>query len=208
MRQPLLPCLLLLGLVAGCAGGYRQSAAHYPWLQKQGRRPADPHRAASPKGAPCFPALTEHPPADGTRRVEQGRPDDQADEVTASCPNAPLLPPPRPAVVHRAISMSALVAHGNTLASDSTDYFSQQPKRWNAKAVAALPVAVAAVGTALLAQSTLLLLAGGALAFALGLIASRQCRDRDERGKGLAIGGMILGAAALFLALVGLLMAA
>ncbi|MCC6839925.1 MAG: hypothetical protein IT230_07190 [Flavobacteriales bacterium] len=104
--------------------------------------------------------------------------------------------------------MSALVAHGNTLASDSTDYFSQQPKRWNAKAVAALPVAVAAVGTALLAQSTLLLLAGGALAFALGLIASRQCRDRDERGKGLAIGGMILGAAALFLALVGLLMAA
>lgn len=208
MRQPLLPCLLLLGLVAGCAGRYRQTAAHYPWLQKQGRRSADPHRAASPEDTHGFPALTEDPPTDGARRVEQGRPEDQANEETASCTHAPLLPPPQPAVVHRANSTAALVAHGNTLVSDSTDYFSRQPKRWNAKAVAALPVAVAAVGTAFLAQSTLLFLAGGALAFALGLIASRQCRDRDERGKGLAIGGMILGAAALLLALMALLWAA
>ena len=36
----------------------------------------------------------------------------------------------------------------------------------------------------------------------------RQCRDRGNRGKGLALAGMILGAAALFICMVGLIMAA
>ncbi|MCO5275890.1 MAG: DUF4190 domain-containing protein [Flavobacteriales bacterium] len=92
-------------------------------------------------------------------------------------------------------------------AVDSVDYYALEDRRWNVKAVAAAPVAIGVVVAAALMRSTPLLLIGGALAFALGLIASRQCRDREERGKGFAMAGMILGGLALFISLMALILA-
>lgn len=95
-----------------------------------------------------------------------------------------------------------------TASDPDTAYYAEQDHRWNAKAIAALPVAVATVVAGIALQSILLLLIGGAVAFTLGLIGSRQCRDREDRGKGFAIAGMALGAAALFFSLMVLIWAA
>lgn len=79
---------------------------------------------------------------------------------------------------------------------------------WNAKAIAALPLGLATLAVGIAAQSIALLLIGGAISFALGLIGSRQSRDRAQRGKGLAIAGMVLGGAALFFSVMVLIWAA
>ncbi len=90
-------------------------------------------------------------------------------------------------------------------ATDSTDYFNPEPRKWNGKAIASLPVAVVVGVLGIALESIPVLLVGGAIAFTLGLIGSRQCRDRRNRGQGLAFSGMILGAAALFFCLLALL---
>ncbi len=95
----------------------------------------------------------------------------------------------------------------HTFLQDTTDYYGEPERRWNAKAIAAGPTGLATVLTGLLAHSMPLLLIGGAIAFTLGLIGSRQCRDRGNRGKGFALAGMILGAFALFFGLMVLILA-
>lgn len=88
-----------------------------------------------------------------------------------------------------------------------TNYVQEAPHHWNAAAIAALPMAITTVFLGLSMASTLILLLGGAVAFTLGLVGSRQCRDRGDRGKGFAIAGMAIGAAAFFLGLIALLLA-
>lgn len=89
-----------------------------------------------------------------------------------------------------------------------TTYFEPQPHRWNAKAVASLPVAVGTVAAAILSQSITVLLLGGAIAFLLALIGGLQCRDRGDRGKGYAIAAMVLSTTALFIGLMVVLLTA
>ncbi len=89
-----------------------------------------------------------------------------------------------------------------------TSYYSLQHHHWNVKAIGSLPIAVATVVIGIATQSIYILLIGGAISFALGLIASRQCRDRGDHGKGFAILAMVLGAAALFFSLMALITAA
>ena len=61
---------------------------------------------------------------------------------------------------------------------------------------------------AVAAHSVPVLVVGGAIAFALGLIGSRHCRDREDRGKGFALAGMVIGAVALFVGLMALILTA
>ena len=89
-----------------------------------------------------------------------------------------------------------------------TAYYFETAHRWNVKAIASLPLAIATVVIGISTQSIYLLLIGGAISFGLGLIGSRQCRDRGDRGKGFGIAGMALGAAALFFSLMVLIWAA
>jgi hypothetical protein len=97
---------------------------------------------------------------------------------------------------------------GKSSLPQDTGYYSFQHHPWNSKAIASLPIAVATVVTGIATQSIYILLIGGAISFALGLVASRQCRDRGDHGKGLVIVAMVLGAAALFFSLMALITAA
>jgi hypothetical protein len=89
-----------------------------------------------------------------------------------------------------------------------TTYYDPPEHRWNAKAIASFPVAIATVIVGLTTQGIYLLLIGGTIAFALGLIGARQCRDRRHRGKGFAMAAMILGGSALFFSVMVLIWAA
>lgn len=206
MRPPFRPVLLLLMCLAlGCAGPARHTAARYTWLQKQGKRP--PARppctvaVAVEVTAPDLPASVASGPADLPPPAEPPL------EWAALGTVIPLAPaPPSAALTPRADHTfpPAVIA---VQASDSTDYFTPEPRKWNGKAIAALPVAVAVAVLGIALESIPVLLVGGAIAFTLGLIGSRQCRDRRNRGQGLAFAGMVLGAAALFFCLVALLVA-
>jgi hypothetical protein len=108
-----------------------------------------------------------------------------------------------------ALSSEVLTNRGSLTSPGRTHaYYTEQDHRWNAKAIASLPLAIATVVIGVASQSIYLLLIGGAISFALGMIGSRQCRDREHRGKGFAIAGMALGAAALFFSLMVLIWAA
>ncbi len=64
---------------------------------------------------------------------------------------------------------------------------------------------ILALALAIPAQSTELLLLGCLGALAVAYVGSRQCRDRDERGAGVAMITMSLAAAGVFIALLALL---
>lgn len=104
-------------------------------------------------------------------------------------------------------SLAGTEDHMKATAQD-TSYYAPEKRRWNVKAISSFPIALTTVIVGIATQSIYLLLIGGAIAFALGLIGSRQCRDREDRGKGFAIAGMALGAAALFFSLMVLIWAA
>ena len=91
---------------------------------------------------------------------------------------------------------------------DTTSYYAPEKHRWNAKAIASLPIAIATVVVGIASQSLFILLAGGVVAFVLGLVSARQCRDREDRGKGFALAAMILGGAAMFFSIMVIIWAA
>ncbi len=193
MRRKLLPFVLLLLVAAqGCAvfKAPPMGQAQYRWMEKRGEpqlsapdqtmaRANREAREAEPAWAQPGPEVhADNGPARPTTRKE--------DRSREPVPFAPCVEPA-------------------TAAQDTGDYYSEQFRHVNAKAVVAAPVGVATVVTGIGLHSIPILLVGGVIAFTLGLVASRQCRDRGDKGKGWALVGMILGAAALFLGLMVLL---
>jgi hypothetical protein len=171
------------------------SGARYDWLRKQGiverheKAPAvDPKRGAvaeaiRPQPVPLAAHLPE--PVDASITASAN--------IAGDPSTCPVIAPEQPASTLRRMAPTC---------QDTTDYFEEEPRTWNAKAIAAAPVAAATLALGFGLQSVIILLVGGAIAFTLGLIGSRQCRDRGNRGKGFALSGMIIGGAALFLSLV------
>lgn len=196
--------LLLLTTFAGCSAP--RHAARYTWLNKQGVPPAAkqaPERQV-PQAA-VLRAATASPASPKLLAI--------ANTSTGMVPTASVNGAPGPAQFPARTPLQNTRAPLPLLqalppADPDTSYYNGEDRHWNAKAIAALPVAVATVVIGITLQSTLILLIGGAIAFTLGLIGSRQCRDRKNRGKGFAIAGMALGAAALFLSIVALILAA
>src|SRR5690606_16919862 len=181
-------------------GGARQ-APKYAWLRKQGPVPAT--------SRPAIPS-PEIPVQSG-----QTGPEGEADRAPAFAQAQGTV---LPAVAQRSTDAVAYTGRHLLLAPQQVmpdrgpaqEYVlsAEETRPWNAKAIAALPLGLATVLVGIASQSIYLLLVGGAIAFALGLIGSRQCRDRGDRGKGLAIAGMALGAAALFFSVMVLIWAA
>lgn len=170
--------VLLAALATGCAG----TRSQYGWLRKQGAVEAT--RPIAPADTTTVEASTfpEAPPA-GDAPVLAST--DGADMALAIAPSAEHIAGPTHPVAPPVLEQD-------------TAWYAPQPRPWNAKAIASLPVAVATVVTAIAAESIPILLIGGALAFVLALIGGLQCRDRLERGKGFAVAAMILATAALF----------
>ena len=197
----LFPVLVVLSV--GCTG--TRHAAKYAWLRKQGpvlssERPLEPRLQT---GTPT--------PASAELIVEQDQ-DPLASLISANAFALDFRKHPLsgttvmdPALMY---SAPAPATHLNPTSEQDSAYYSAEPRRWNLKALSALPIALTTVIVGIASQSIYLLLIGGAIAFVLGLIGSRQCRDRGDRGKGFAIAGMALGAAALFFSLMVLIWAA
>lgn len=177
------------------------SGARYGWLRKQGtveRHEKAPARAQTGGATEeairhlPLPLAVHHPePADASITASADIPGDPS--------TRPMIAPQQPDHTLRRMAPTS---------QDTTDYFEEEPRTWNAKAIAAAPVAAATLVLGFGLQSVIILLVGGAIAFTLGLIGSRQCRDRGNRGKGFALAGMIIGGAALFLSLVVFIVAA
>lgn len=185
-------------------GPLLRQGRQYTWLQREGPiagRTAQPrHPAAKPSAMPLDPPREWALP-------EPDRPQqDPAAAATASTTPSLVGTKELEADPGRGTAWVPARPH-QTFLQDTTDYYGEPERRWNAKAIAAAPAGLATVLAGLLAHSIPLLLIGGAIAFALGLIGSRQCRDRGDRGKGLALVGMILGAFALFFGLMVLILA-
>lgn len=122
----------------------------------------------------------------------------------------PTLPPPsadRP-ILATALPLADRDQPRLTWANDSTDYYEDADRRWNIKGLAAAPIGAGTLIAGIALHSIPIMLIGGAVALALGLIASRQCRDKGNRGKAFAMVGMILGAFAFFFGLMVLTWAA
>lgn len=106
------------------------------------------------------------------------------------------------------IDCSHTAVHTPSSAVQDSSYYAPEKHPWNAKAIASLPIAIGTVVVGIASQSIFILLAGGVVAFVLGLVSARQCRDREDRGKGFALAAMILGGAALFFSIMVLIWAA
>ena len=186
----------------GCSTG--RHAAHYGWLRKQGPV-KEAQRPVIHGGEEAAAALeTNQPPdPDPVPALEAVANGPQSVELNLA---ATVRAEPKTFLSAAKEEPFQLVTALQT--RPDTGYFDEHAKRWNAKAVAALPAAIAALTLGFALQGAWILLIGGAIAFALGLIGSRQCRDREDRGKGLAIAGMALGAVALFLGGLALLLGA
>lgn len=212
--QFLLP--IALAACAGCAGPTRglagktgPSAPRYGWLRKQGK-PVD---ANTPHAVPAVDLSANavlRPSANmATTPEDNGTGPDLEGTVAPSAlawnGSVPATSDPmalsRPPGKHRPAPHTAI-------AKDSTEYYAPEPRHWNTKAIAAAPAALATVVVAVAAHSVPVLVVGGAIAFALGLIGSRQCRDREDRGKGFALAGMVIGAVALFVGLMAMILTA
>lgn len=231
MRHPartLLPCLALATL--GCAGTARQThGPQYGWLRKQGHRttarppmPDAPDLRMSWESVAQEPAL---PPAGeewaGTNKTDQSvllggtfappRSAPVLDQQAPSnarqepAPGSPSAPFSRSTGQTFSTIRQAPVPATAPAAHDQDDHTAAE-RRWNIKGTVAAPIGAGAIIAGLALHSIPILLIGGAVAFALGLWASRQCRDRMDRGKGFALVGMILGSAALFFSLMVLLL--
>lgn len=204
---------VLLGLSMGCSGP--RSAAKYAWLRKQGpvRMPqgltatgpsaaAIPAKGVPPKGLFAGPMPDTFDPAPLASAAPSG---------TSFAAFSPAPTGPWPVPTDSMTSIRALdpgLAPLAVPAQDTTAYFAIEQHRWNAKAIASLPVAIGTVAVGIASQSIFILLAGGVVAFVLGLISARQCRDREDRGKGFALAAMILGGAAMFFSIMVIIWAA
>lgn len=190
---------LLIGLSVGCAG--TRDRPKYTWLRKQGpvqkiERPANA-ALSSPSEQSARDPATASLTTSTSKVAFPGYSQDSLNSITSDVTADALI----------GLSYSGPQTLPNTAQKD-TAYYDPEPRRWNVKAISALPIGLATVIIGIASQSIYLLLIGGAIAFALGLIGSRQCRDRQDRGKGFAIAGMALGAAALFFSLMVLILAA
>lgn len=212
MQRPGLRLLPLVAMLAiSCGGPVKEVArkpalarnSQYGWLKRQG--PRQPVRVADqPTARERKWPLTSLPLATDTGMAAV------ADEsILVSAGPLPLaVGPLAPAPIMMATESSPWEGSHWTLAQDTADYYAEVEHRWNIKGLVAAPIGVATVVAGIALHSIPILLVGGALAFALGLIASRQCRDREERGKAFALVGMILGAIALFFSAMVLVWAA
>lgn len=196
----------LVGTLWGCTG--HRNAAQYSWLRKHGVCNPSGQGGHITEKRTSQPA-TEHssfpPPLNAKPEGELAPIGDAPGDLTAN-----ITEPVR--FKHNAAEEPGLRQGPDEphlqFALRDTGYYVEQHHRWNAKAISALPVALVTATLGFALQSSLLLLIGGAVAFTLGLIGSRQCRDRQDRGKGFAIAGMALGAILLFLGALGLLLGA
>ena len=190
---------LLIGLSVGCAG--TRDSPKYTWLRKQGPVQATDRPANLAANVPSKQSRSgqklEPLSISNFKNASPGHLQDSLNSLTSDVTADALI----------GLSYSGPQTLPNTAQKD-TAYYDPEPRRWNVKAISALPIGLAAVIIGIASQSIYLLLIGGAIAFALGLIGSRQCRDRQDRGKGFAIAGMALGAAALFFSLMVLILAA
>lgn len=208
-RSLLLPFFAFVGLALGCSAP--RNSARYGWLNKQGEVQATDSVNVSAKMARS--ARKANSPKPFAFAVDSIVSDPVADVAEASTATVPFAFLSGPAASQTARGSNALSSEILTnrvvqLAGPDTAYYTEQDHLWNAKAIASLPLAIATVVIGVASQSIYLLLIGGAISFALGMIGSRQCRDREHRGKGFAIAGMVLGAAALFFSLMVLIWAA
>lgn len=172
-------------------------AAKYAWLRKQGTVIASEREAS---------LVNKNTPA-----AREGIQAETLEPVSATATaDASVNLPIHPALASTGFEPTFGILQPTPEISSTQDssYYDPEPRRWNVKAISALPIALTTVIVGIASQSIYLLLIGGAIAFALGLIGSRQCRDRGDRGKGFAIAGMALGAAALFFSLMVLIWAA
>lgn len=210
-RSLTLPLLLLLGIAIGCSTP--RNSARYGWLRKKGAVSGTEAQATA-SGATRFKQRTNDATAIGISTTDE--PVEPGLEASARTTPSAFIP-------HTGWGTGTtfepldLGTTGVPLASQrvelniagpDTAYYSEGDRHWNGKAIAAMPLALSTVIIGLATQSIYFLLIGGAISFTLGLIASRQCRDRRDRGKGFALAGMILGAAALFFSLMVLIWAA
>lgn len=197
----LMPLVALMAV--GCSGPVKQAARkpalhrgpQYGWLRKQG--PVDQTREAFLQAKEAAPLQAWEPisPVPGT-----------AIDVQASAG------PSGPAVEHRPMARplptgQQEVATPLPTAADGTDYYGDEERLWSVKGIVSAPIGAGAVVSGILLHNIWILIIGGAIALALGLIASRQCRDRSDRGKAFALVGMILGAFSLFFGLMVLIWA-
>lgn len=205
-RKCSLCAVALAGAFWGCTG--HRNAAQYSWLRKQGVCNPSGQDGAIPEGQPSQPA-TAH------RSFPEpliARPEDELTPI-GDAPGDLTANVTGPAQFKHNPAEEPKLRYGPEEpqvqpAEHDSGYYVEQHHRWNAKAISALPVALATATLGFALQSSLLLLLGGAVAFTLGLIGSRQCRDREDRGKGFAIVGMALGGAMLFLGAIGILLGA
>jgi hypothetical protein len=208
-RSVLLPFFALVGLALGCSAP--RDSARYGWLNKHGEVQATGSVNESAKMArSARKANSPKPFAFAVDSIVSDLVADVAEASTATVAFAFLSGPAASQTARgsNALSSEILTNRVVQLAGPDTAYYTEQDHRWNAKAIASLPLAIATVVIGVASQSIYLLLIGGAISFALGMIGSRQCRDREHRGKGFAIAGMALGAAALFFSLMVLIWAA
>lgn len=212
--QFLLP--IALAACTGCAGPTRGlagktglSAPRYGWLRKQGK-PVDANTSHAVPAADLSANGVLWPSANTATRADSNGYGPDLERTVA--PSALAWNDPAPAVPAPAAQKwhpeKHLPAPHPANAKDSTEYFAPEPRHWNTKAIAAAPAALATVVAAVAAHSVPVLVVGGAIAFALGLIGSRQCRDREDRGKGFALVGMVIGAVALFVGLMAVILTA
>ncbi len=190
---------LVIGLSVGCAG--TRNSPKYTWLRKQGPVQTTERPASLAAASPLKQSI-RRPELEALRTSNSSHSSPGQLQDSLSLPSTDLT-----ADARIGLSYSA-APHLPYTAKKDTAYYDPEPRRWNVKAISALPIGLATVIIGIASQSIYLLLIGGAIAFALGLIGSRQCRDRRDRGKGFAITGMALGAAALFFSLMVLILAA
>lgn len=194
VRRPLLPSLVLIscGLTMGCTGP--RHTAKYGWLRKHGpvtaQWVATPQAPSSAESETVTAAAVPAPLAYALGKPSVSEVGNRSEHIQ----HLPVFAPSSP------VPAMSVVTH-----QDTTNYYSPEQHPWNPMALSSLPIAIIAVVAGIASQSLWILLIGGAIAFTLGLIGSRQCRDREDRGKGFAMAGMVLGAVTLFFGLMGLL---
>lgn len=202
-------CTGCAGPTRGLAGRTGPSAPRYGWLRKQGK-PVDANTSLAVPAVDLSANGVPGPSANTATRPQGNRTGPDLEGTVA--PPAPTWNDPAPAAPAPAAQRRPLEKHlpapHTASTKDSSEYYAPEPRHWNTKAIAATPAALATVVVAVAAHSVPVLVVGGAIAFALGLIGSRHCRDREDRGKGFALAGMVIGAVALFVGLMALILTA
>lgn len=204
---------ILLGLSVGCSGP--RNAAQYAWLRKQGPVQKEHLRDGTRVPTAAIPEkdilVKEHFPEPVSDAFDLGSlsvaVSSGASYVNSFPTSVNALPEPGRSAL-TTIADAPVMDRSTISVQDTTSYYAPEKHRWNAKAIASLPIAIATVVVGIASQSIFILLVGGVVAFVLGLISARQCRDREDRGKGFALAAMILGGAAMFFSIMVIIWAA